>query len=278
MDKLFNKVCAMSSEIITKNYSTSFSMGIMLFDKDIRLPIYNLYGFVRFADEIVDTYAGEDKALLLDEFKQETFKAIERRVSFNPVLHSFQEVVNNYNIDHDLITSFLNSMEMDLDMNLHNDESYKEYIYGSAEVVGLMCLKIFVKNDADMYNSLKPYASALGSAFQKVNFLRDIKSDFADRGRIYFPGVDFSTFSEDDKILIEADILSEFDYAKEGIKRLPKNCRLGVYSAYKYYLKLFDKIKAKPARVLLNERIRVPNGEKIYLLTKSAVRISLNIL
>jgi 15-cis-phytoene synthase len=195
MDSLFNQVCALSSEIITKKYSTSFSMGIMLFDKSIRTPIYNLYGFVRFADEIVDTYDGNEKALLLEEFRNETFKAIQRKVSFNPVLHSFQQVVNHYNIDHDLINAFLDSMAMDLNMDEHDNESYKKYIYGSAEVVGLMCLKIFVDSNEDEYKALKPYACALGSAFQKVNFLRDLKSDYKERGRIYFPGVDFGTFS-----------------------------------------------------------------------------------
>lgn len=278
MDSLFNQVCAMSSEIITKKYSTSFSMGIMLFDKKIRTPIYNVYGFVRFADEIVDTYEGSDKAILLKEFRDETFTAIKRKVSFNPVLHSFQKVVNEYNIDHELITAFLDSMAMDLNMDEHNFDSYKRYIYGSAEVVGLMCLKIFVENDEAKYQALKPYACALGSAFQKVNFLRDIHSDFSERGRVYFPGVDFNSFSEADKILIQADIEAEFDYAREGIKRLPENCRLGVYSAFKYYLKLFEKIKSKPACAILNNRIRVPNGEKLFVLTKSALRIGFNIL
>ncbi len=278
MDSLFNQVCALSSEIITKKYSTSFSMGIMLFDKSIRTPIYNVYGFVRFADEIVDTYDGSEKALLLEEFRNETFKAIQRKVSFNPVLHSFQQVVNQYNIDHELITAFLDSMAMDLNMDEHNNETYKKYIYGSAEVVGLMCLKIFVDSNEAEYKALKPYACALGSAFQKVNFLRDLKSDYKERGRVYFPGVDFDTFAEADKILIEADIAAEFAYACIGIKRLPENCRLGVYAAYKYYLRLFEKIKNQPPSALLNNRIRVPNSEKLYVLTKSAVRIRLNML
>jgi 15-cis-phytoene synthase len=278
MDNLFNHVCALSSELITKKYSTSFSMGIMLFDKSVRLPIYNLYGFVRFADEIVDTYEGSDKRVLLEEFRAETFKAIQRGVSFNPVLHSFQETVNKYNVDHSLITAFLDSMAMDLDMDIHDDATYKKYIYGSAEVVGLMCLKIFVENNEEKYQKLLPFACALGSAFQKVNFLRDIQSDFKERGRVYFPGVDFLTFSEDDKIIIQADIQAEFDYACEGIKKLPENCRLGVYSAYKYYLRLFNKIKAQPASAIMNNRIRVANSEKLYVLTKSAVRNGLGIL
>lgn len=278
MDSLFNNVCHLCSETITKKYSTSFSMGIMLFDKSIRRPIYDLYGFVRFADEIVDTYEGQNKSELLEEFRKETFDAIVRQVSFNPVLHSFQLAVNEFNIDHDLIHAFLDSMAMDLNMDEHDEASYKKYIYGSAEVVGLMCLKVFVKNNQSQYEALKPFACALGSAFQKVNFLRDIKSDYKDRGRVYFPGVDFETFNADDKILIEADIKSEFDYAREGIKRLPDGCRFGVYSAYKYYLRLFDKIKNHSADVLMNQRVRVPNSEKLYVLTKSAVRIQLNIL
>jgi phytoene/squalene synthetase len=278
MDILFNNVCDISSEIITKKYSTSFSMGIMLFEKSIRRPIYNLYGFVRFADEIVDTYEGEDKAELLERFRNDTFDAIKRGVSFNPVLHSFQDVVNEYNIDHNLIHAFLDSMAMDLHMESHNDDSYKKYIYGSAEVVGLMCLKIFVNKDNAEYERLKPFASALGSAFQKVNFLRDIKSDYKQRGRVYFPDIDFENFSEADKHLIEADIAAEFDYSREGIKQLPKNCRLGVYSAYKYYLRLFQKIKTESADKILESRVRVPNSEKLFVLTKSAVRISLNML
>jgi 15-cis-phytoene synthase len=278
MDSLFNQVCNLSSETITKKYSTSFSMGIMLFDKTIRTPIYNIYGFVRFADEIVDTYEGNDKVQLLEEFRQQTFQAIQRGVSFNPVLHSFQEIVNAYKIDHELIIAFLDSMAMDIDMDTHTSDSYKKYIYGSAEVVGLMCLKVFVNGNYAQYEELKPYASALGSAFQKVNFLRDIKSDYKQRGRVYFPDVDFEDFTPDKKLFIEDDISSEFDYALVGIKKLPVNARLGVYSAYKYYLRLFHKIKSKSPEKILDARIRVPNGEKFFILTKSAVRISLNIL
>ncbi len=278
MDSLYNQVCNLSSEMITKKYSTSFSMGIMLFHSSIRKPIYNLYGFVRFADEIVDTYEGADKETVLEEFRKETFVAIERGVSFNPVLHSFQQVVNEYEIDHDLITAFLDSMAMDLNMDSHDEASYKKYIYGSAEVVGLMCLQIFVNKDKQRYEYLKPFACALGSAFQKVNFLRDIKSDYKQRGRVYFPDIDFENFTKADKQIIEADIASEFAYAMEGIKQLPNNCRLGVYSAYKYYLRLFEKIKTKAPSQVLESRIRVPNSEKIYVLTKSAVRISLNML
>ena len=278
MDKLFNAVCERCSEMITKEYSTSFSMGIMMFDKTIRSPIYSLYGFVRFADEIVDTYTGSDKQQLLNEFRTETFLAIQRKVSFNPILHTFQKVVNDYNIDHSLIEAFLDSMAMDLHMDLHDTESYKKYIFGSAEVVGLMCLKIFVNNNEAQYKELYPYARALGSAFQKVNFLRDINSDFVERGRVYFPDVDFHTFTENDKKSIEVDIKKEFDIAREGIKRLPDCCRLGVYAAYKYYLRLFEKISGKPVCTLINSRIRVPNTEKLYLLTKSAVRIHLNML
>ncbi|HMP30733.1 MAG TPA: phytoene/squalene synthase family protein, partial [Saprospiraceae bacterium] len=210
MNKLFNKVCHECSELITKSYSTSFSLGIKVFEQKYRQPIYDIYGFVRFADEIVDTYMGEHASYLLDKFRKDTFEAIEQKVSFNPVLHAFQDVVNEYQIDHHLIEAFLDSMEMDLHKDNHDISSYKQYIYGSAEVVGLMCLHVFVNDNKALYNELVTPACALGSAFQKVNFLRDIKSDYVDRGRIYFPDVDMTRFSEEDKKKIEADIQAEF--------------------------------------------------------------------
>ncbi|MBK8701451.1 MAG: phytoene/squalene synthase family protein [Saprospiraceae bacterium] len=278
MDNLYNSVCQKCSELITKSYSTSFTLGIRMFHKNIRKPIFGIYGFVRLADEIVDTYKGDDRNTLLEEFRMETFLAISRGVSLNPVLHTFQQVVNQYQIDHAHIHAFLDSMEMDLDTVSHDEPSYKKYIFGSAEVIGLMCLRVFVRNDDELYLRLEPSAKYLGSAFQKVNFLRDFKSDFKERGRIYFPEVDFHHFSEADKIKIEAEIKAEFDHAREGIRNLPPCCRFGVYSAYKYYLKLFDKIKRRPISTLLSERIRVPNGEKLLVLTKSAVRLQLGIL
>lgn len=253
-------------------------MGIVMFHKAIRQPIYSIYGFVRLADEIVDTYKGENRQQLLNEFRYETFQAIDRKVSLNPVLHAFQEVVNQYGILPKHIDAFLDSMEMDLNKVVHDQESYNRYIYGSAEVVGLMCLKIFCNGNEEQYNKLEVYAQSLGSAFQKVNFLRDMKSDYDDRGRVYFPDVEFENFTLDDKIRIEAEIKAEFAHAREGIRKLPPCCRLGVYSAYKYYLRLFEKIKSQPISTLLSQRIRVPNVEKLFVLTKSAVRLHLGIL
>lgn len=278
MDNLYSQVSHKCSEIITRNYSTSFSLGIVMFQKSIRQPIYSIYGFVRLADEIVDTYKGENRQQLLNEFRHETFQAIHRKVSLNPVLHAFQEVVNQYDILPVHIDAFLDSMEMDLNKEVHDQESYNRYIYGSAEVVGLMCLKIFCAGNADQYNKLESYAQSLGSAFQKVNFLRDMKSDYDDRGRVYFPDVDFDNFTMEDKQRIEAEIKAEFAHAREGIRKLPTCCRLGVYSAYKYYLRLFEKIKSQPISTLFSQRIRVPNVEKLFVLTKSAVRLHLGIL
>jgi phytoene/squalene synthetase len=242
-----------------------------MFAKELRQPIYAIYGFVRFADEIVDTFHEKDKKTLLDEFREETFKAIKNQISLNPVLHSFQQVVNTYAIEHDLIHAFLDSMEMDLEKTTYYNESeYKRYIYGSAEVVGLMCLKIFLKGNGEEYHQLKPYACALGSAFQKINFLRDMKSDYDERGRVYFPGINYKYFSEIDKKAIEEDIQKEFVEAYKGIKQLPRSSRLGVYCAYQYYINLFYKIKNVSADVVTEKRIRVSDKRKLYLLTTSA--------
>ena len=227
MDNLYSQVSHKCSEIITRNYSTSFSLGIVMFQKSIRQPIYSIYGFVRLADEIVDTYKGENRQQLLNEFRHETFQAIHRKVSLNPVLHAFQEVVNQYDILPEHIDAFLDSMEMDLNKEVHDQESYNRYIYGSAEVVGLMCLKIFCAGNADQYNKLESYAQSLGSAFQKVNFLRDMKSDYDDRGRVYFPDVDFDNFTMEDKQRIEAEKEAERKrlqkLAKAGDKAILKN-------------------------------------------------------
>jgi phytoene/squalene synthetase len=233
------------------------------------MPIYAIYGFVRYADEIVDTFHDHDKESLLQRFKEDTYRAIEEKISLNPVLHSFQEVVNMYNIELDLIEAFLKSMEMDLHESTYDQAGYEEYIYGSAEVVGLMCLRVFLDGDEDNYQQLKPPAKALGSAFQKVNFLRDLKSDYKERGRVYFPEVDFKVFSEEDKQKIEDDIQQDFDHALEGILKLPPSSRLGVYLAYIYYLQLFKKIKNLPSTKIMNERIRIPNFNKLLLLTKT---------
>ncbi|RPA67067.1 phytoene/squalene synthase family protein [Cyclobacteriaceae bacterium YHN15] len=263
---LFDQTTLECSRLITQRYSTSFTLGIKTLDKKYHLPIYAIYGFVRYADEIVDTFHEKDKKYLLDLFKKDTYEAIENRISLNPVLHAFQLIVNQYHIDLDLIEAFLKSMEMDLDFKIYNDSKYHEYIYGSAEVVGLMCLKVFVEGDLEKYNSLKDPACKLGSAFQKVNFLRDIKSDFEERGRVYFPGVDFNNFDKPAKQLIEEDIQKDFDDALDGIKRLPVGAKMGVKVAYLYYQKLFDKIKGLSPEIITQERIRIPNSRKFSLL------------
>lgn len=268
MEKIFDIVCQKCSKIITLNYSTSFSMGIKLFDKKYRTPIYSIYGFVRFADEIVDTYKGENKQYLLQKFKSDTFQALKDQVSFNPVLHSFQLVVNSFKIDHELIHSFLHSMEMDLDRSEHDDLSYKTYVYGSAEVVGLMCLYVFLDGDKAKYEELRPYGKALGSAFQKINFLRDLRSDYIDRGRVYFPGIDFDKLSEQQKKSIEKEILSEFLYAKEGIDKLPKGVRAGVLSAYHYYYKLLKKIESSSVQDIKSKRLRVNDLSKAFIMLR----------
>ena len=272
MLSLYHEVCRECASLITRRYSTSFSLGIRVFDKPLRAPIYGIYGFVRFADEIVDTFHDKDKATLLERFRRDTYLAIEEGISLNPVLHAFQEVANKYNIGRDLIDPFLDSMAMDLEFSRYHDGLYKEYIYGSAEVVGLMCLRVFVDGDDAEYERLRDPARALGSAFQKINFLRDIKSDYEERGRVYFPGVDYNAFDQDTKAAIEADIKADFDYAYTGIKQLPHSARLGVYLAYVYYTKLFQKIKNAPATRVAEERIRVPDTRKVYLLASSAVK------
>ena len=278
MKSLYDQTCVECSQLITNRYSTSFSMGIKAFDKKFRAPIYAVYGFVRFADEIVDTFHDFPKAELLQQFKEDTYQAIERKISLNPVLQAFQEVVHKYNIEKELIEAFLKSMEMDLYHQNYEDALYKEYIYGSAEVVGLMCLRVFCEGDTEQYEKLKDPARALGSAFQKINFLRDMKSDFDERGRVYFPGIDFLNFNNQDKTQIEADIKADFDYAYTGILQLPKGARFGVYLAYIYYINLFNKIKRSSALLVKKERIRVPDSRKVYLLFSSAVKSRLNLI
>jgi phytoene/squalene synthetase len=276
--QLYDRTCVECSELITKRYSTSFSLGIRMFEKQFRAPICAVYGFVRFADEIVDTFHGHDKKTLLDRFREDTYRAIEEKISLNPVLHAFQQVVNAYNIERELIDAFLFSMEMDLQFHKYEDSLYKKYIYGSAEVVGLMCLRIFCADKPEQYAALRDDACSLGAAFQKVNFLRDMRSDYAERGRVYFPEVDYLAFSQADKEAIEADIANDFANAYRGILGLPKGCRFGVYVAYKYYLNLFLKIKSAPAQQLAEKRIRVNDGKKIYILLKSYLRASFNVL
>ncbi len=267
--KLFDDTALECSKLITQRYSTSFTLGIKTLHKKFHLPIYSIYGFVRYADEIVDTFHDKDKQALLNSFREDTYQAISDGISLNPVLHSFQLMVNKYQIERELIDAFLASMEMDLDFTTYNDSKYKEYIYGSAEVVGLMCLKVFCEGDASEYEKLKGAACKLGSAFQKVNFLRDLKSDFEDRGRVYFPGVDFEKFNYTVKREIESDIAKDFSEALEGIHQLPKGAKLGVKIAYLYYQKLFLKIKRLPPEVITSQRIRIPNIRKMALLART---------
>ncbi|MCB0697121.1 MAG: phytoene/squalene synthase family protein [Chitinophagaceae bacterium] len=278
MKQLFDNISDTTSRITTKAYSNSFSLGILCLGKRLRQPIYNIYGFVRFADEIVDTFHDYDKEALLREFREDTVKAIERGISINPVLNSFQKVVHDYNIEWELIDCFLNSMEMDLDQSAHNRMSYDEYILGSAEVVGLMCLRVFTEGDETLYQKLKPAAMRLGAALQKVNFLRDIKDDYEALGRTYFPGVNMSNFSMQDKLHIENEIEQDFNVALEGIKQLPDSSRFGVYVAFVYYKQLFLKIRSLPSHSIMQQRIRIPNYAKLALLFTSYFKHSLHLV
>lgn len=273
---LFKQTCMKCSKVITEAYSTSFTLGIKTLHQKFHFPIYAIYGFVRCADEIVDTFHEHNKKELLQEFKEHTYKAIETGISLNPVLHAFQCVVNEYKIDLEYIEAFLRSMEMDLEEQQYDHQLYDNYIYGSAEVVGLMCLKVFCEGDNEMFERLKGPACSLGSAFQKVNFLRDMQSDYLDRGRVYFPKVDFKLFDNISKAEIEADICKDFEDAYKGIMELPRTARLGVYLAYKYYTKLFRKIQNLPATHILTERVRVPDNTKLALLVSSYLRYQLN--
>ena len=275
---LFRKVTQECSRIVTMRYSTSFSSAIKLLHKDLRKPIFNIYGFVRFADEIVDTFHDFDKPTLLEEFKKETFEAVARGISLNPILNSFQQSVNQYKIDHKLILAFFRSMESDLTKNQYDRQGYDEYIYGSAEVVGLMCLYVFCEGDKILYESLKPYAQALGAAFQKINFLRDIKADFQDLSRLYFPGCDFHNFTESDKLQIENDIEEDFQRAYAGIIRLPIKSRFGVYVAYKYYYSLFLKIKSTKPHHILQKRIRIASHYKLCIIFRASLKNGLGLI
>lgn len=278
MIEKFYTVSDKCSEITTTHYSTSFSSAIRLLHKEMRQPIYNIYGFVRFVDEIVDTFHSFDKVSLLAEFKKETYAAIDRGISLNPILNSFQQTVKTYRIDHNLIEAFFNSMETDLTRKVYDRRNFNEYIYGSAEVVGLMCLYVFCEGKEHLYEKLKSAARALGAAFQKVNFLRDIKADYNDLSRMYFPGCDFNNFTERDKKEIEADIFKDFSDAYAGILKLPLKSRFGVYVAYKYYLSLFKKIRSlEPAKVL-EARIRIPDYKKAMIVLRAGVKNQLGLI
>ncbi|MFN5183637.1 MAG: phytoene/squalene synthase family protein [Bacteroidota bacterium] len=278
MKAKFDTLTKKCSKITTTSYSTSFSLGIKFLNEEYREPIYGIYGFVRFADEIVDSFHEYDKPYLLDKFSQDTFEAIETGISLNPILNSFQEVVNKYKIDLELITTFLESMRMDLGRVDYTQNNYEKYILGSAEVVGLMCLKVFVNGNENMYQELKPYAMRLGSAFQKVNFLRDAREDLNNLGRNYFPEANLKNFTIEEKRKIESDIENDFQIALIGIKKLPYGSRRGVYLAYFYYKKLFDKIRKSNVEEVMSQRIRIPNANKIYLMLNSYMRHQLNIL
>ena len=275
---LFHSVSQECSKLTTEKYSTSFSSAIKLLHPSLRPSIYNIYGLVRFADEIVDTFHDHNKEQLLAEFKIETFKAIEQKISLNPILQSFQITVNQYNIDPALIEAFFDSMQQDLDKTQYDLDGYQQYIYGSAEVVGLMCLYVFCEGDKKTYESLKPSAQALGAAFQKVNFLRDLKADYEFLNRTYFPGVDFRNFTPAIKKQIEDDIAADFARAYEGIIALPVKARFGVYVAYKYYLSLFKKIKRSQPALLFDNRIRIPNYSKAFIVMRAGLRSQFNIL
>lgn len=279
MKSLFDTVSRDCSKLVTNSYSTSFSIATKLLAPSIRQDIYNIYGFVRFADEIVDTFHEYDKENLFKGFKKELYKALERKISLNPILNSFQETVHNYNIDAHLYEAFMDSMEKDLHKsNYLTQEEYKAYIYGSADVVGLMCLKVFVKGDDKMYENLKEDAMKLGSAFQKVNFLRDLKADCEDLERSYFPNADLNRLDEDTKRIIISEIDADFKAGLRGISNLPVEAKLGVYTAYIYYSKLLQKLKDTPSLEIKNKRIRVPNYQKASLLAKSYISCRFNLV
>ena len=275
--ELYTKNNLQLSRITTINYSTSFSLGVRMLSRKIRGPIFAIYGFVRYADEIVDTFYGYPREEMLEEFIEDTYKAIERGISTNPILDSFQMIVNQYGIEREHIDAFLESMRMDLYNHNYGKEKVKNYIYGSAEVVGLMCLRVFYHDDDEKYESMKYYARKLGEAFQKVNFLRDIQSDFSDRERIYFSDISHNGFTSEVKQEIEEEIKHDFDEAYQGIKMLNKRARFGVYLAYIYYQRLFRKIRNSEPQVLMNGRIRIPNSRKIYLLFHAYLRNSMNL-
>ena len=275
--ELFDKVAALTSKTITTSYSTSFSLGIRSLDKRYHEPIYGIYGFVRAADEIVDSFHNFDKEQLLLDFKKDTFTAIRTGISLNPILQSFQKAVNTYKIDQELISTFLRSMEMDLEQQVHDHVSYQEYILGSAEVVGLMCLHVFTEGDKVLFTELKDAAMSLGSAFQKVNFLRDLKDDHDALGRTYFPGMNVQEFDEQTKFRLIADITQDMDKALCGIKKLPKGARCGVHLAYTYYNALLKKIERTPSEQVRTERIRIPNARKLGMLMRSKMKYSLGV-
>ena len=279
MKKIFDEVSNDCSKIVTKTYSTSFSLATKMLSKSIRQHIYNIYGFVRFADEIVDSFHDYDKAVLFEDFSNDLEKSIKNKIHLNPILNSFQATYHKFNISKDLVDSFMSSMEKDLHKKKYmSNQEYEDYIYGSADVVGLMCLKVFVNGDTEKYEELKSFAMRLGSAFQKVNFLRDLKDDFEVLNRTYFPNTDLNQLDEESKIKIIDEIEGDFREGLNGIKKLPIEAKFGVFMAYRYYSQLLKKLKKTPALDIKNTRIRVPNYKKIELLTRSYVKYQLNLL
>ena len=276
MKTLYDNLAYKISKCTTQTYSTSFSLGIKALDSKLRPAIYAIYGFVRLADEIVDSFHGYDQSTLLNQLIQETNEALDKKISINPIIQSFQETVHHYKIDKQLIDQFLHSMAMDLDKVIYTKANYDEYILGSAEVVGLMCLHVFVEGDLKRYEELKPYAMKLGSAFQKINFLRDLKDDYYTLGRFYFPNLDFIAFNDETKKIIEHEIEGEFKEALVGIKMLPNSSKFGVYLAYRYYWSLFKKIRSKSSRDILQQRTSVPNTQKMYLMMESYLNLKLD--
>lgn len=276
MKKLYDDLSVQVSKHTTETYSTSFSLGIYFLNNRLRNPIYSIYGFVRVADEIVDSFEGFDQEFLLNKFRKDTFEALENGISTNPILHSFQQVVKDYKIDPGLVDTFLKSMEMDLEKVDYTKEIYQQYILGSAEVVGLMCLHVFTEGNRKMFGELRPYAMKLGAAFQKVNFLRDLNEDYHLLGRTYFPNVEMTNFSAEAKEQIELEIEEDFRVALMGIKKLPASSKGGVYLAYVYYRSLFDKIKRLPPKRILSERIRINNGHKFGLMLNSLLATKMN--
>ena len=278
MKLLFDQLSTQVCKRTTNHYSTSFSLGIYFLNNRLRNSIYAIYGFVRVADEIVDSFHGYDKAALLSKFSADTWEAIDQKISCNPILNAFQKTVHEYEIDSDLIAAFLKSMEMDLAKVYYTPEKYQEYILGSAEVVGLMCLYVFTEGNKQMYEELKPYAMKLGAAFQKVNFLRDMKYDYQELGRVYFPNVDMNCFDLNVKNLIEKEIEEDFAIARKGIRLLPSSSRGGVYLAYVYYKTLFRKIKKLAAEQVLTSRVRISNTRKMGLMVNSMFEYKMNLI
>ncbi|NAS11901.1 phytoene/squalene synthase family protein [Poritiphilus flavus] len=279
MKTVFDKVSYNCSKLVTESYSTSFALATRMLDTSIRRDIYNIYGFVRFADEIVDTFHDYDKVLLFQNFEADLEDALAQKISLNPILNSFQDTYHKYEIPHELVEAFLKSMRMDLNKTEYRTvEEFKAYIYGSADVVGLMCLRVFVQGDNELYESLKDSAMALGSGFQKVNFLRDLKADFEDLNRSYFPNTNLKELDEASKASIVREIEADFKKGYEGIVKLPNEARFGVYTAYKYYYKLLQKLRKTPSAEIKNTRIRVPNYQKFGLLARSYVNYKLNLV